>query len=228
MVINNRLYALIFRILLLAVGFAGVIAFLVETKSPGILKYFSVVSAILNLVFYIYLTMKTAVELHFSGKKGSTMLDVRLRGFLISGVLASLITNVAMSTHTYGVANAIADFTENYSLAGILIKLVFPLMVLADWLLFTRKFKFRCRQAFIWILYPVSFFAVHLIRSALQPGADYVYYFLDFRSMGIQGVISSIIIIAVLFLIANLIFILFDTFLGDPPVVFSWSTENDN
>lgn len=227
--VNSRLLSFELRIVITFAGFSGIFIYLTAFRTIAILKYFSVTATLVALLFYTYLTLKTAAELKYSGIKGVTMLDIKARGFVLGGVLASTILNLALAAKNTDLPTLEFSGVSFLILLGnILINCVFPLLVLLDWLLFTKKFRFRCREAFLWLLYPISFFTIHIIRNAVLPWSPSTYYFLDYNAMGIEGVLNNILVLCTIMLIANLLFVLLDTALGEPMVLFSWTEGEEN
>ena len=131
--------------LIVLTGVVGIVFYAVEIRSIGIIKYFSVLTTIVTVLFYSYLALKTAVELRYSGVSGVTMLDIKARGYVLSGVFASFVINFMIAYQNNNIVTLTRDFdaATRLSTAGLLLNIVFPFLLFIDWMFFNKKFRFK-------------------------------------------------------------------------------------
>lgn len=231
MYIKNRVAALSLRLLTLATGLTAMIIYLSVVRSLRIFWCFSFLSCFFGTLLYFYLSLKTAVDLRYYGKSGVTTLESRLRGTVVVGVLTSVLISLMQLSAGWGTARTMGIPGKGMalSLAAILVNGVMPALMLTDWLLFTRKFKFQWKHVFWWMAYPLVYFLVLLVRGAILSAREaanpYIYYFLDADAMGWGGVLFQLIAVAAAVLVMSLAFILADTAMGVPPISYCWEAE---
>lgn len=221
--LNNRVIALVLRASIVIAGLLGIVLHMTAVKSVRVLGYFSIVTTAAGVGFTLYLFLKTLAELKFSGSKGTTMLDIPFRGMVLGGILSSVVLNLALWGKGVSYSIMLGQNGNAPRLVGaLLVNVIFPLLVFADWLFCSKKFRFTGRDAFLWLSYPMCFFLAHLVRGAILSRKTFFYFFLDYPAMGMEGVILNVAVLAALMLTANLFFVLLDTLLGEPMVLFSW------
>ncbi|GAA2992852.1 hypothetical protein JOD63_001518 [Microbacterium terrae] len=79
-----------------------------------------------------------------------------------------------------------------------------PAMVLLDWVLFPPHGMVRWRDAGWWMLYPVAYGAITLVRAAVFPTVSdrFPYPFLDYVDLGAGVVVSLLRVVAVMAVLA--------------------------
>ena len=86
--------------------------------------------------------------------------------------------------------------------ANALVHAATPLLVLGWWLAFGRRGELRARDALLWALFPVAYFAYALVRGAAT--GRYPYFFIGAASLGYLRVTLNAAGIAAAFVVAGL------------------------
>lgn len=214
--LQNRLWALILRcIMLIACGF-GLAVFLGLSESRlhlSALVYYTILSNLICFIFYLALTFKTIVEIKSNGIKGATTLLPRLKGaFIMMITVTFLVYLLLLSGDGFFMAGA---WASRFILANHMLHYVAPILILLDWLLFDPKRKYRWFDPLLWLSIPILYFCFALIRAEIGgnlPGRStrYPYYFIDVDAIGWSGVLVYAGIIAVGFVALGYLFLLID------------------
>ncbi|HOC28881.1 MAG TPA: Pr6Pr family membrane protein [Treponemataceae bacterium] len=195
-----RLFRLAWRIATIGVcswGLAVLTGIAAGSFNPGLLCYYTVQS---NIVCLIYATVLAIADI--AGK--------RIRYERAAGAVTIMIT-VTMLVYNLVLDRSGFSMTGNdMEIANLIVHLVLPLMILADWLFFAQKGLLRAREPFFWTIIPVSYYLYILARaeiSGLIPGRNtrFPYFFIDSDALGFPAVAVNIILFTIFFLILGFI-----------------------
>jgi len=94
------------------------------------------------------------------------------------------------------------ELTGAAYVANALLHYIVPTAAAMYWLAFGPKVGLRWRSPFIWILYPLAYFAYVLVRGSIE--GRYPYPFMNVGALGVERVLLNAVAIAVAFLLAGL------------------------
>ena len=101
--------------------------------------------------------------------------------------------------------------------SNMLVHFVSPLLVLFDYLLFDIKGFWRKKYIPLWCVFPVLYLIYVYVYTFLggkflsKGGSDkYAYFFLDVEKLGVIGVAKYVLMIAIVYMLMCLAFIIFD------------------
>lgn len=158
---------------------------------------------VLLLAGIYYLT--TAIVLVFSDRPYDYTLCPMLVGlFLINFLLVSVTSFVFAATHQ--------DIILLSGLPAAILYGTLPVLVLADWLLFTRKGHWRAIYPFYWLALSTIYAAFIVLTAATSLGTSLVYplAFFDWQNFGFSDFCTFLAMFAILILSAGYLFMLFD------------------
>ncbi|GAA1949524.1 Pr6Pr family membrane protein [Microbacterium deminutum] len=109
-----------------------------------------------------------------------------------TGLVAHVILNHGQSPFP-----RLADSSSTGSLATwslFLLHYAVPIMVLIDWALFGPRGLVRLRDQLVWMLYPIVYGTLALVRGALFPDVSsrFNYPFFDFATLGLAGTVIAL------------------------------------
>jgi hypothetical protein len=166
MVIRNRYYAFIYRLILLAFGFYSFITLILSRNYEGnyaiSLLYFETQVTLLGLAIVLAEVIANAIGL----KKGAEGLAPGVWSPLYLGTLFFLLAD---SLAYWGTAPIFYGtfIRDNEVQAVIISKVVFPLLFLCDYMLFGEKGTVKWKHAIYWLLYPFFYFWILLATNYL-------------------------------------------------------------
>jgi hypothetical protein len=177
-------------------------------------NYFTILSNALVFIVFAVLTVRTFAQVGRPRPitpvlppvlSGLVLVAISITGIVYNFVLVP--RNVSLGTYDGG------------DLADTLVHTVAPLLVLADWLFFAPKGRFRWWFAFVWLVVPAAYAVFALIRAELGPvltsvGSRYPYFFLDVDEFGWNAVFLNIGGLFVAFLAIGFVFVALDWALG--------------
>jgi len=205
--IQNRLAALLFRIAMLISCVLGIwlMCFQDGKLHPDIFIFYTNLSNLGCLLFFLPLTVKTALELARNGIRGNTVFIPRLKGAVtmmitLTFVVFAILLQPFMFTMTQGM-----DLGFRFHFSNILLHYITPLFVLFDWLLFDKKFQHRRFEPFLWLIIPYAYLIFVMIRAEVigseiaGMGSRYPYFFLDTDIFGWGGTALWVLGITIFF-----------------------------
>lgn len=92
------------------------------------------------------------------------------------------------------------------SVANELLHVVNPLLVLAYWIFFANKSNLEYKNAWAWLIYPVLYVIMIVVRGALLN--KYPYPFINVVTLGYPKALLNTLIILIVFYVVSLLFIL--------------------
>lgn len=181
MFINNRLTSFIYKICIIVVCFVGLLmnsGIIGGTFAPYVFLYYTILSNLFCLIFYIISAIFTMVNIKNTGKYGVLKFAPHFKGGVVMAmVLTMLFYFFILSSGSFENVSFSAVFSN------IIVHLIVPIMVIVDWVLFDRKGRFTGSDPIIWTVVPFMYYALVLVAAQLQVqyygGANYPYYFID-------------------------------------------------
>jgi hypothetical protein len=120
--------------------------------------------------------------------------------------LTAITVNIIIVGATY---NAILRYIWNpqglQRVVDELLHLIIPILFVLFWLIFVPKGRLKWSNIWLWMIYPLVYLAVILIRGAFSD--YYPYPFVDVSKLGYPQTLLNCLGIAVAFIIASLLFI---------------------
>ncbi len=188
----------------LCLGWFAVIAqfyLILENRKTNALettiRFFSFFTILTNIWAASFLTVKV-----FGQKKK------RFGPFPIKGSLTALTTFILIVGLVYQIVlRPLWEPTGLQWVVDELLHTVIPLFMLAYWFLYATTDDFNIRKTTIWLLYPIIYIILILIRGNFSK--FYPYPFLNIPEIGMESVLINILSILVLaiFIMAFLVFI---------------------
>ncbi|MFD8219471.1 Pr6Pr family membrane protein [Streptomyces sp. NPDC059697] len=203
-----------FRLLVALVAAAGV-AIEMRLGSPlHVLSYFTIQANLLVAVVFAASARRawTARRPLPAVLTGGTLLYISITGLVYHLVLADPSSGFSMT-------GGIAPPTGWQAVANQILHTATPIAAVIDWLLLTRPAPFTIRHATTWLVYPLAYLGLSLIRGAmLPPGtpARYLYPFVNVDRHGYVGILGNTAILGVAFYTLALLVIALDHVRPDP------------
>lgn len=217
-IIQNRAAALIFRFAALFACGAGLVAL---TAAGGRINwmnliYFTNLSNLACLIFYLHLIIKTIIDINKQGVCGVSSAPPFFRGSVMMMLTVTMLVYHFMLSGTGFVMTVNSDpkiLTANY-----LLHYAAPILTLLDWLLFDIKKVFKRAYPLLWLTIPFCYTVFVFIRAETGgliggTGSRYPYYFLDADALGMSGVTAYAGLLALAFLVLGYVFYILDNFL---------------
>ncbi|WP_030045690.1 Pr6Pr family membrane protein, partial [Streptomyces resistomycificus] len=162
-----------------------------------VLSHFSVQSAIL-LALVLTLSARrawTARRPLPSALTGAALLYVTITGLVYHLLLAN-------AASPFPLTGAAAAPTGWHMITNQVLHTVVPVAALLDWLFLTPPGRLHLRQAAPWLLYPLAYLALSLIRGELIPPGTpgrYLYPFLDVDLHGYKSILGNALLLGLAF-----------------------------
>ena len=156
------------------------------------LSYFTVLTNILCAICLTagLLFKDTAVGKFFS--KPSTLTAITIY-ILVVGIIYNLSLR------------GLVELNGWHAIANELLHVVSPLLFLGLWLFFVDKAQLNYKQAFSWLIYPLCYVVMTIIRGAMIN--EYPYPFINVVKLGYPKAILNTIVIMLVFWLLALLFI---------------------
>ena len=190
----------------------AVVATLGLTIKSGILKkeprndlflFFTNLTALLCALFYFY----DAFLVGFGLGENSVALNVKAAIVVYSFVVFAIYNFVLVPMHRG--SNAVQGI---YSFSDVLIHCAMPVLILADWALFTVKGAIAFASPFLWLVFPGLYIVVIVLRAKCKFGPKiayldsyYPYFFIDAEKIGMKKTVLNSIVLAFIFVILGLV-----------------------
>lgn len=122
---------------------------------------------------------------------------------------------------TFLVANIVLEnmftpvFWDHPYFDNILLHVVTPVMFIVDWFVFCEHGRLRWFDPLLCTVFPLCYIGFIFIRAAVFPNAKnlYPYFFLDVKTLGVQGVAMWIGILLAVFIVLGYVFFAIDRFI---------------
>jgi hypothetical protein len=216
--IPDRRLALGFRILAAVVAGWGIgrITGIFDGNVTGVqFLYFTVLSNILCLVWFVVLVVDTGRDLARKGPRGASAPLPRFSGAVMMAITVTMLI--------YLIVLVPEAFTQNtgytpFTLTDDLIHIVTPIMAILDWLLFLPKGTFRWYDPPLWALIPYAYLVFAFVYGAVGGtfggGTRYPYPFMEVDRLGVGGVAAWLVALSIALEIVAFVYVGIDRMLG--------------
>ncbi|MDR2091036.1 MAG: hypothetical protein LBP62_05230 [Clostridiales bacterium] len=199
---QNRLFGLFFRTVSFALCLAGLVSicFRGGTFSPFLLLYYTTQSNILVLVYFAVVIIKTAIDIKKYGKTGSSSYFERLSAaFMIAISVTMLVFWTLLVPSAFVMRDGSGDLTAGapslFSFSNLQVHLITPLLMIADYIMFSARGKLKKNDPFLFTLIPIAYLIQTTIigfTSGITYGVDpitnkvlhFPYFFIDYYISG--------------------------------------------
>lgn len=216
--LTSRFLALGFRILTLAIILTGIARITgVFTAEPtwGALRYYTVLSNLLCLVWVGILIVRTLRDIAANGPRGHSTPSARWSAAVMMAITVTMLV--------YLIILVPATFQQEgdyvpFSLTDNLIHIITPILLILDWLLFVPKGRLRWIDPVLWALIPYVYLGYALVYGGLggefAAGQSYPYPFLDVATYGAGGVALWILGLSVALIGVGYVYVALDRLLA--------------
>jgi hypothetical protein len=188
MCIRNKKASLFFKIIVVAVCLSGILMTcgFPRTLDLSLMKYYTLLSNVLVLVFFIFAAFHTASSIRKSGARGVSTFAPHFKGGVTIAITVTLLV--------YQFMLAGSPFSMSGAMSGdAFVHMFTPLLVILDWLLFDEKGRYTVRDPFKWTIPPLCYIAYAFIAAPLgvtyYGGGRYPYFCMDVDAFGIGTVL---------------------------------------
>ena len=221
MCVRNRIFSLLYKIVLLLLCAIGLL-FLAGVPEGAfdfaIFNYFTIISSLFSLVFYIVSSVFLLMDITGNGTRGDSSFAGNVKGAAIVALLASMILFLLDSVFGGTTPIYASDTSLFASIGNIILHIVVPIVALLDWCLFDPKGLLRATDPVVWLLIPYCYYTYVLIRAQFGivylDGALYPYIFLNAQQLGWQQVLLNIGLMTLAFLALGYVLFGLDVFFG--------------
>lgn len=216
--IPDRRLALAYRVIAAGLVFWGIarITGLFTGHVAGVqFLYFTVLSNILCLGWFVALAARTVRDLVRDGTRGQSTPSARFGGAVMMAITVTmLIYLIILVPEAFTQRSGYTPFT----LTDNLIHIFTPLLTIGDWLLFTAKGAFRWYDPPLWAIVPAAYlvfaFAYGGLGGTFGGGTPYPYPFMEVDRLGIGGVAVWLVGLGVALEIVAFVYVALDRGLG--------------
>ena len=138
----------------------------------------------------------------------------------IAIVVTGIVYLMALVPNNMPMYNIYHSQLKEKIIGNALVHVISPILVTLDYFLFDEKGNFKNFYPFIWLFFPLHYIIyVFLYRArggrfyAMGGSREFGYFFLDYRQMGIIGVIACIVCIAIGIVLLGFIWVWIDKLL---------------
>ncbi|MDF2555291.1 MAG: hypothetical protein K0R60_1186 [Microbacterium sp.] len=192
MLLNDRRVALVFRSLAICAVFWGIgsVSGLFAGQPSAVqFLYYTVLSNLLVLVWFVMLVVRTARDLATEGARGWSSPSPRFAAAVMFAITVTMLV--------YLIVLVPEAFTQNtgyqpFTPTDNAVHIFTPAFAILDWLLFTPKGRVRVADPLLWALLPLGYVALAFLYGAagglFGGGTRYPYPFMDLDRNGPGGV----------------------------------------
>lgn len=179
--IRTKRYSVAFKVI---ISFFAVVGITLQTGlwegdfNGRIFRMFTNISNLVCGIYFLYSAAVIALDKRRGGGesplplfKGICTMSITLTGIVAAAVIAS-----EFDLHTAG------------GIATVILHIITPILIMADWLIFDTKGRFKSTAPLWWLTAPYLYFVFIMITSRLMDKNDsmrFPYPFLDYEQMGI-------------------------------------------
>lgn len=159
MCIQNRLFSLIFKLVILAFSALATLTalFMVAGGYSSVhFLYYTTLSALLAFVYYFVAAITVGVDMKKKGLAGAKTAGPHVRG----GITMALL--LGMLVFPYVIPDT--PFARGALLPVVLVHFVLPVLVLLDWALFDLKGRYRFVDPLWWLVFPYGYYLFAIDR----------------------------------------------------------------
>lgn len=173
----------------------------------GVFRMFTNVSNLVCGLYFLYAAFVILLDKNRHGGsspfpvfKGVCTMAITLTGIVAAAIVAS-----EFNAHTPS------------GIATVLLHIVTPVLIMADWLLFDTKGRWNAKAPLLWVTAPYLYFAFIMITAPKMDKTDsmrFPYPFLNYEQMGIPLLILVLAVMTFFFIGISYLCILIDKKMG--------------
>ncbi len=185
---NNRVFALVWRILGFVITTTGLTFLFVSPNAPQMWVYFTIQTNIFAAILFAILIIKTAIQIKTDGTKGNpaNIHPVLHIGIVFFITITMVVYWTMLSWQAFSMGNGEPNplgLIGSYIVHGLA-----PLWLLVDFILFVPHSKINYRSAIWWLIYPIAYTLFVLAHAAIfgefLNGSRFPYFFMDIDKLG--------------------------------------------
>lgn len=227
MYVNNRMVSMVYKVVLAVLSFLGLLmntGIINGTFRPYMLLYYHNASNIFCLIFYIIgiVVLATRTRETEYGIGHYRPFAPHFKG----GVVMAMMLTLLIYIFILALGNPLANAGALATISNILLNIVVPLGVLADWILFDKKGVFKPSDPYVWLVVPFAYYALvliaaepHLFNIKYYDGARYPYPFINpdipGLNLGWARVLLHVALLTAAYIAVGYILLGIDRLLGD-------------
>lgn len=199
----------IYRFLTIVSLLSGIILNLTNTSRPAILMlYYTMQSNLVCLVILVFFTIRKKVK--------KNIYNVCKGAITIAILLTAIVYLVALLPNDFPMYKVSEGITGK-AIGNILVHIVSPVLVVLDYLILDEKGTYKIYYPWLWLILPGAYVCfVYLFHAkggvfySIGGSREFAYFFLDYKVLGIKGIVYWIIGIAIFILTLGYLLIAID------------------
>jgi hypothetical protein len=209
-----RPVAATYRLLVAAAAGASVSVDLLLGSPVRVLSYFTIQANVLVALVFTLSALR-------AGSARRALPPLVTGGTLFYALIAGLVYHVLLVNEPGSLSMTGEPLAPTgwSALANQVMHTLVPIAALLDWLLLTRPAPLTLRHAKTWLLYPIAYLALTLVRGELIPPGTpgrYLYPFLDVERLGYRSVLANALLVGLAFLTLAVLLVALDRIRPDP------------
>lgn len=178
---------------------------------PGKFLYFTILSNAFCMVVFLLEALR---DIRPDGEARSVRTgSMRLKGAAVMAIMTTMLIYWLLLARIHFAMEEKPD-----PLANLLVHLIVPLLMIADWALFDPKGRVRAVDPLWWTLTPLGYYVFTVIASLLgaqyMEGGRYPYFFIDATVLGWGRTLLNVALVAAGFIAMGYAFRTLDSWLG--------------
>lgn len=214
---TRKKFSLCYKSFTVASLLIGIVLNLWNTKSiVAMLSYYTLQSNIICLIVFLIFEIQEMKQKEYKNE----IYYLVKGGIIIMILITAVVYRFALAPGGFEMTS-LKQSVSNKIVANFLVHTLSPILVLFDYILFDEKGKFKKYYPMIWIFIPLQYVIYVYTYSAsggefysIGGSRKYAYPFLDYEMIGYNGVIVSILFLAIAILILSYVLILYDNLRG--------------
>lgn len=206
---KERRISVIFKSLVIICLLTGIVLNVINTTSiTAILSYYTLQSNIICLIFFIVIMCSICLKKNYRNNE----IYYLVKGGVVIAIMVTAITyQIALAPNSFQMQ------ATNRHWANLFVHMISPIMVLADYIIFDEKGKFKIYYPIIWLFIPLNY-VIYVYNYSSRGGRffgiggsrEFAYFFLDYNQIGYKNVILAIFSIALCILLLGYLLFFFD------------------
>lgn len=189
-------------------------SFITSTNIYSTLAYYTTLSNIVVLLFYIAL----CVILPFKKNVVKTNAYAQLKGAVVMIIfLTFMVYSISLQPLGFAMGAEKVPLERIFRLSNIFVHFVTPIMVFLDYFIFDVKGNYKYSYVPLWTLFPALYPIYVYINADLGArfvnvggSVKYAYFFLDKDKIGVEGVVGYLALMWVIYEMCCLAFVFID------------------
>ena len=231
-IVENRVFALCWRLLLIMCSLGGIPCIMMIAVRPETnLYYFTMQTNFFVLFLFLYLTVKTIIQIVKKGTRGEVAhANPSLELFITYSITITFLGYVVLLSNMgftmSGVGGAASD--QVYAAGNWLVHIIVPFMAIIDFILFMPHGRVKYSSLVYWLIYPVLYLIMLLIRANVEHTQIFVigtkvvegniqiikslypYFFIAFENFEIWQSVLIVLALVVFFVLFGMLYIFID------------------